>query len=284
MSPGLGPGHLAAQLWKYTSPCLPPALAARPLAGGLGVRRPAVDRVLERHGAHRPLGVHLHRLRVAERRVNVSTLKSGTAMLGASPGSRDHPPTPRRRARTEAASRTRPGSRPRRPGTRSRSPCSPPSSSGVQASVPKCDAPRRWSRRWWCRARPPRPGPCPGSPASGLVTRERLVDGVVRRGRLHLPAVRVEQQRAERVVVHLELEVAELEQAVHGLRLGLRGRERAAVGLREEAGGRPLVVVVPAVREVAVGVDAVALLDTRPARSARACSCARAARRENVKS
>ncbi len=90
------------------------------------------------------------------------------------------------------------------------------------------------------------------------VAGEGEVDRVVRGRRRDLPALRVQQPLAVRVPVDLELEPDPVEQALHRLGLRLGHRSGAAVCVARRDRRRPLLVVLEVVREVAVGVDAVA--------------------------
>jgi hypothetical protein len=78
--------------------------------------------------------------------------------------------------------------------------------------------------------------------------------------RLHLPALGIEDQLGERVVVDLELEADAVLERTHRLDFGLGRGARAVVGLGRRVGRRALEVVVPVRRPVAVGVDAVDVL------------------------
>ena len=88
-------------------------------------------------------------------------------------------------------------------------------------------------------------------------SRVRDVQRVVRRRRLDLPAVRIEDQRAVRVVRDQELELEPVDQRLVRLRLGLRRGAGAAVVVGRELRRRALVVVAPVDVVVAVQVDAV---------------------------
>jgi hypothetical protein len=80
---------------------------------------------------------------------------------------------------------------------------------------------------------------------------------LVGRRRLDLPALGIEDQLGERVVVDLERRPGPLDEAAQRLDLGLGRRAAAKEGLRARLGRRALEVVVPLRRPVAVRVDAV---------------------------
>ena len=92
----------------------------------------------------------------------------------------------------------------------------------------------------------------------GVVAGERLEDAVVRRRRVLLEALRIQQQLGRGVVVLLEREVDHVPELLHRLGLGLGVRAGAAVGLRRRVVRGALVVAAPVRGVVAVRVDAVA--------------------------
>ena len=118
----------------------------------------------------------------------------------------------------------------------------------------------RSSRRSSRRARRTlMPGSKPAIAGFVEVPGERVVDRVVRRRRPDLPALRVQQERAERVVVDLERGVDPVEQRrASPASRAPRPRPGRGTCRSTETAGRALVVVVPVLRVVAVRVDAVA--------------------------
>ena len=90
---------------------------------------------------------------------------------------------------------------------------------------------------------------------------QRHEERVVRRRRLNLPAVRIEDQRPVRVVRDQELELQPVEQRLVRLNLGLRGRRGAAIVVGRKLRARALVVVAPIHVVVPVRVDAVVVCD-----------------------
>ena len=89
------------------------------------------------------------------------------------------------------------------------------------------------------------------------VARQREVDRVVGRRGADLPALRVQQPAAVRVVVDVELEADPIRQAHDRLRLPLGRGPRAAVGLARDDLRGALLVVLEVLRVVAVRIDAV---------------------------
>ena len=74
-------------------------------------------------------------------------------------------------------------------------------------------------------------GPVAGHGGGGVVAHDRLVQGVVGRGRGDLPGRAVEHGLGCRVVVDEELEADPRHEAVEGLGLGLGGGTGSSIGL-----------------------------------------------------